>query len=98
MHVPVLIESVSTGYRAIGPFQMVGEGPTADAAMEQLSLKLADLHKVGARVVMLDVPISAQNWLFRSETRTPEEEKVWQEWKEIMARQRQSDAEHEADI
>lgn len=98
MHVPVLIEPVSTGYRASGPFQMVGEGPTADAAMEQLRLKFADLHKVGTRVVMLDVPISAQNWLFRSEPRTPEEEEVRQEWKEIMARQRQSDAEHEADI
>lgn len=98
MQVPVLIEPASAGYRATGPFQMTGEGETADAALEQLRLKLADLRKAGARVVTLDVPINAQSWLFPSQPRTPEDEEVWQEWKEIMAEHRQRDAEQEADI
>ena len=62
MQVLVLIEPISTGYRATGPFQITGEGETTEAALEQLRSKIADLNKRGASLVMLDVPLGTA-WL-----------------------------------
>ena len=97
MQVLVLIEPISTGYRATGPFQITGEGETTEAALEQLRSKIADLNKRGASLVMLDVPLGTA-WLPQPVERSPEEEQVWQEWREIMAERRQREAEEEADI
>ena len=97
MQVLVLTEPTPTGYRATGPFQITGEGETIEAALEQLRSEIADLNKRGARLVRLEVPLGTA-WSPQPAERNPEEEQVWQEWREIMAERRQREAEEEADI
>jgi len=61
MTIPILVEPVAAGFRAVagGPFDLTADGPTAAAAVAALRLQLADRVSGGVACVELPLPAPA---------------------------------------
>jgi len=89
MQIPVLIEPVpGAGFRATGgePFGLSAEGPTPEAALQQLRQLVEGRMVPGAQVVPLEIPAIEHPWLpFAG---TLKNDPLVEEWKEAMAAHR----------
>jgi hypothetical protein len=91
MEIPVLIEPVAgNGYRASGgsPFTFAAEGATREEALRNLSELIKAKLGSGSRVALLEVPVEENPWVAMAGMWDKDDPLV-QEWKQIMAENRQ---------